>query len=292
MAYGADEDRTFFDPVKYGQENPDVLAAGMDPTAHWFQFGQKEGRAAPQSSVFNNETYLLNNPDVAAAGMNPLQHWLTYGQGEKRMGGAFDTAGWDQFKGTTYRDPWEAAIPQGRYSPDVANTVRNLSTRYGWDPSALAAITQMESNWNPQTATGQYRGMTQMGPQSFTDAGGRLGGLTWDQYQRATPAQQLATYGAWLDHYARTSPNNAASLVRGGIGSLPPEMQAAIMQGTQFGPNATNWVQALGEGNMSMRTTPSQQASALGDTSINAMRDEFARRMAAWPQQQSPWPLN
>ena len=62
-----DEGRTFFDRFQYNQDNPDVAAAGVDPTAHWFDFGQKEGRTAPQSSVFNRETYRLLNPDVAAA---------------------------------------------------------------------------------------------------------------------------------------------------------------------------------------------------------------------------------
>ena len=81
-----------------------------------------------------------------------------------------------------------------------------------------------------------------MGPGTFTDAGGKLNGLTYEQYQRATPAQQIATYGAWIDQYAK-SPGSAAALVKGGIGSLPPEMQAAIMQATQFGPSGkTNGV--------------------------------------------------
>ena len=38
--------------------------------------------------------------------------------------------------------------------------------------------------------------------------------------------------------HART-PGGGANLVKGGIGSLPPEMQAAIMQATQFSPNGT-----------------------------------------------------
>jgi hypothetical protein len=297
MAFGNDEGRGYFDRVKYARDNPDVVAAGMDPTAHWFQFGSKEKRAAPISSAFNGETYKLLNPDVAASGMNPTEHWLKFGQGENRMGGAFESAqSYDDFAGTTYREPWIAAIPEARRTAENVNTVKALSERYGWDPAAMAAMVGLESNWDPRNATGSYRGMTQMGPRTFAEAGGRLGGLTWEQYQRATPAQQLNAYGAWIDHYARSPSNEAASLVKGGIGTLPVEDQAAIMQATQFAPsgryNGVSWVQGLGEGNMSLPTTaPGSQGTLLGDTSINTIRDVMARRIAAWPQNQSPWPL-
>jgi hypothetical protein len=298
MAHGQDEGRTFFDPFKYGQENPDVLAAGMDPTAHWFQYGSKEKRNAPQSSVFSGDTYRLLNPDVAAAGVDPLQHWLNYGQNENRMGGAFESGlMYDQFPGTTYRDPWIASIPEARRTAETVNAVKALSQKYGWDPAAYAAVVQMETQdtpqdlWNP-TAHNKYGywGLSQMGENSFTDQrDSRLGGMTWQQYQRATPAQQVAMYGAWLDKYAR--PDNAAGLVRGGIGSLPVEDQAAIMMGTQFGPNKTEWVRALAEGNMDVPTS-TKQAEELKPWTINAMRDALAAQMAKWPQQQSPWPLN
>ena len=45
--FGGNEGRGFFDEQGYLEQNPDVAAAGMDPTAHWFQFGQNEGRAKP-----------------------------------------------------------------------------------------------------------------------------------------------------------------------------------------------------------------------------------------------------
>jgi hypothetical protein len=300
MAYGDDEGRTFFDPVKYGQENPDVLAAGMDPTAHWFQFGNKEGRKGTQSSVFNQETYNLLNPDVAKAGVDPLQHWLEYGQKENRMGGAFESGlMYDQFNGSTYRDPWIASIPEARRTAETVNMVKALSQKYGWDPAAYAAVVQMETKdspqelWNP-TAHNKlgYWGLSQMGEDSFLDQkDGKLGGMTWQQYQKATPAQQVAMYSAWLEKYARNNPGSAADLVKGGIGSLPPEMQAAIMMGTQFGPNKKDWVQALGEGNMNVPTS-TKQAPELAPWTIEAMRDAMAAQMAKWPQQQSPWPLN
>jgi hypothetical protein len=200
---------------------------------------------------------------------------------------------YNTFQQQSFLPPWQAAIPPGRNSPDVVDAVNNLAARLGIDPSAAAAMIQMETHnnpsdlWSPRANTpgSQYYGMTQMGPDTFRDAGGTLDGLTWDQYQNATAPQQIATYAPWLEHYARTSPNNAASLILGGIGSLPPEMQAAIMQATQFGGNAKDWVAALGQGNMSMPVSRGQ-AGELGNASIGAMNDAFAKMMAKWPQQQ------
>ena len=85
MNFGQDEDRSFFDRFHYNQDNPDVAASGMDPTAHYFQFGQKEGRAAP-TAYFNPGEYFMQNPDVLAAGMDPMAHWLQFGANEKRIG--------------------------------------------------------------------------------------------------------------------------------------------------------------------------------------------------------------
>ena len=156
MSFGQDEGRTFVDIEKYGEENPDVLAAGMDPTAHWFEFGSKEGRTMPQSSVFNMDTYKLLNPDVANAGVDPLQHWLTYGQKENRMGGAFESGQIVRpVPGSTYREPWVAAIPEGRRTNETVTAVKNLAEQYGWSPAAMAAVIFMETgnggrnSWNP-----------------------------------------------------------------------------------------------------------------------------------------------
>lgn len=188
---------------------------------------------------------------------------------------------YDQFqKGATY--PWLNSIPSQHYDPTTINSVYRTAGNLGVDPAALAGVIGVESGWDPANATGSYRGMTQMGPQSFKEAGGQLGGQTWDQYRTGSGASQIDAYAPWLQHYAQGNPDNAASLVTGGIGGLDPPMQAAIMQGTQFGPNASGWVRALGEGNMSMPTTPSAQAKELGDTSIGQMYNAYANRMGRW----------
>ena len=43
-----------FNGAAYLQQNPDVQASGMDPWAHFAQFGQKEGRAEPLFQGFTN----------------------------------------------------------------------------------------------------------------------------------------------------------------------------------------------------------------------------------------------
>lgn len=199
--------------------------------------------------------------------------------------GGYGATDYNTFQQGSFLPPWQASIPSPYNSPATIDAIKRQASQYGYDPAALTAMSQMESGFNPTTATGSYRGVTQMGPTSFSEAGGTLGGLTWDQYQQATPAQQIGAYGDWLNYYSQ-DPNSAASLVTGGIGSLPPEMQAAIMQGTQFGPNATRWPTALAGGNMTTPTTTSPQAAALGNTSIATMNDVYANRMAQWPQQQ------
>jgi hypothetical protein len=121
-----------------------------------------------------------------------------------------------------------------------------------------------------------------------------LGGLTWPQYQFGSPADQIGAYGDWLNYYSKGGPDTAASLVTGGIGSLDPAMQAAIMMGTQFGgfaglPDTTLWPQALAAGNMNMPVTTSKQALELGNSgypTIGTMYDAFANQMALWPQEQ------
>jgi hypothetical protein len=72
-----------FDRAFYLAANPDVAAAGVDPLAHYEQFGWREGR--DPSPDFDVGAYLAANPDVAAAGVEPLQHYLTVGIQEGRQ---------------------------------------------------------------------------------------------------------------------------------------------------------------------------------------------------------------
>jgi hypothetical protein len=73
----------FFDVSAYLAANPDVRAAGINPLDHYHASGWREGRdPAPN---FDTTYYLLRNPDVAAAGVDPLAHYLDFGLFEGRQ---------------------------------------------------------------------------------------------------------------------------------------------------------------------------------------------------------------
>ncbi len=73
----------FFDTSYYLAQNPDVAAAKLDPLLHFELFGWKEQRTP--SLVFSSSKYLAANPDVAAAKVNPLLHYMEFGKSEGRM---------------------------------------------------------------------------------------------------------------------------------------------------------------------------------------------------------------
>ncbi|HEY8564017.1 MAG TPA: calcium-binding protein [Beijerinckiaceae bacterium] len=83
--FGAREGRdpnAFFSTDGYLAANPDVARAGVNPLEHYTRIGWREGR--DPGANFDNELYLRTNPDVAAAGINPLEHFLAFGQAEGR----------------------------------------------------------------------------------------------------------------------------------------------------------------------------------------------------------------
>jgi glycosyltransferase involved in cell wall biosynthesis len=88
-----------FDPAIYLDLNPDLVAAGVDPTTHYLLFGRNEGRVyslpgkesdlagADEPEVpkgFDPDVYLKLNPDVAAAEIDPITHYLEHGRREGR----------------------------------------------------------------------------------------------------------------------------------------------------------------------------------------------------------------
>jgi hypothetical protein len=83
-------DDPLFDAGFYLTANPDVLAAGVDPLAHFRQSGWHEGRSP--DLVFDTSGYLAAYPDVAAAGVDPLEHYLHHGIQESRQ--AFADGNW------------------------------------------------------------------------------------------------------------------------------------------------------------------------------------------------------
>lgn len=74
----------------YLKHNPDVGRAGLDPTAHWLEFGWRESRRP--SPHFDPAWYLASYSDVGSSGLNPLLHYIRFGDYEGRQPAAhFDT---------------------------------------------------------------------------------------------------------------------------------------------------------------------------------------------------------
>ena len=72
----------WFDAEYYCLRYPDVAAAGVDPLAHYIEFGWRENRRP--SEIFDGVAYLKAYDDVRAAGIDPLVHYLRFGRREGR----------------------------------------------------------------------------------------------------------------------------------------------------------------------------------------------------------------
>jgi hypothetical protein len=165
---------------------------------------------------------------------------------------------------------------QGENAENIRRAIEDAAQALGVHPAAVAAVVDTESRFDPRAAAGSYRGATQMGPATFREAGGRLGGVTFEEYQELPLADQIRLYPQYLQHYGRTG------LVQEIAAGQDPATQAAILQGFQFAPNdpmrpsAQSFVAGLREGDLSRPSTPHPQAQRLGDTSVGAMRSYFS----------------
>lgn len=162
----------------------------------------------------------------------------------------------------------------------IVAAIEQQAAILGVHPSAVAGIIDTESRFDPDANTGSYYGATQIGRLTFTEAGGRLGGLTHDEYIDADLATQISVYSHYLTHYGFQ--NNAVGQT---IGNQNIPTQAALLQGMQFAPNGNTqyvpsnraWQDAYTQGNYDAYTstrsdgTYSPQASFLGSTSLNDM---------------------
>ena len=167
-------------------------------------------------------------------------------------------------------------------SEDTLKALNEVARENNLDPSAISMMIDTESKWKTSTRSpsGTYRGLTQIGRQTFKEAGGRLGGLTWQQYQNASPADQIRVYGSWLKHYKFQDKLKRNDV---NLSELPPNLQAAYLQGFQFAPNAESWQRQFGKGNYGVRTTRTRQARALGTTSINDMARYYGQKAKRYP---------
>lgn len=172
-----------------------------------------------------------------------------------------------------------AGIPKN-ISPDALKALNKVAAEHNVDPAAIAQVIKMESGWNKNNTTGSYNGLTQIGGETMREAGW---GINPSQFKKMSEAQQIEYYGKWLDHY---KVNSKLEKMGVDISKLPVEDQAAILQGTQFGPNAMGWVKdAYVNGNKNARATRSSQASALGNTSAADMSNYFRKQINKDPGQ-------
>ena len=185
--------------------------------------------------------------------------------------------------------PWQANIPPAYRNPEVIAAVEEQARQLGVPPEAIVSVAQIEgSGWNPQHMTGTQAGIFQIAPDDFRTAGGTLGGMTYDQYRKASPAQQVAAYG----DYIRSSPNAAYLDAASG----DPALAASLMQGIQFSPQSDAFSKEFLAGNQDFQIAHDDkgrapfytgQADALRYTTINDMRNAFARMIGNFPQTQT-----
>ncbi|MEJ6122039.1 glycosyltransferase [Vibrio sp. 2-Bac 85] len=73
-----------FDADYYLANNNDVREAGIDPLAHYFNAGEKEGRKP--NAYFDPGFYCSLNPDIRTTGSSPFEHFSVHGYYEGRQG--------------------------------------------------------------------------------------------------------------------------------------------------------------------------------------------------------------
>lgn len=72
-----DSDLKGLDDAYYLAHNPDLVAAGVDPQAHYANYGWKEGRAP--NAWFDREFYLSQDPSLRDSGSIPVEQYATSG---------------------------------------------------------------------------------------------------------------------------------------------------------------------------------------------------------------------
>lgn len=153
-------------------------------------------------------------------------------------------------------------------SKETLDALNKVAAENNLKPSAISMMINLESEWGTKSKTGSYYGLTQIGGETFSEAGGRLGGVTYDEFKVASPGKQIEVYGDWLAHYKFKEQAQKYGI---DFSKMTAPQQAAYLQGMQFAPNAEDWKREFSKGNYDYMTTSSPQARALGSTSINDM---------------------
>jgi hypothetical protein len=129
--------QSFFDPVYYLSQNPNVVAGVRDGAfvsayEHFRRFGQFEGRQP--SSQFNERFYLYVNPDLlpaidAGTVQTGFQHFVAHGFSENRSGTGFFNFTPVSGNARSFFDP-AFYLSQNR---DVSLALRNRSIRSAFE---------------------------------------------------------------------------------------------------------------------------------------------------------------
>ena len=143
------------------------------------------------------------------------------------------------------------------------------------DPAAIAGMINTESVWDTTCVTGQYIGLTQVGPDFV-----QFMKLTRAQFLNLPADAQINAYDTWLDCYKFNAQMASYNIT---MTALPLPEHAAVLQGMQFAPNGKAWKAALAKGDLAVRTTPTQQAEFLGDTSIGDMQRYYGGFFKKYP---------
>ncbi len=270
-----------YDPQTYGGSAQQNLGWGQPNVSN------------TQNTVFDTGASAFNpyasqpwwNNFAAAAGPQGVSDWLQ----SKGISGATDFSSQSRgLEGTNYNTfqggapQWANSIPGN--DPNLQNAIYRAAGNTGLYPSALAGVMNEESRWNPRDTTSGNYGIPQMSADMWRDSpfNGQMAGQTFQQFRDGSGANQIDAYADWL--------NRSGNLYKGGIdvaAQNDPVMQAALLQGIQFGGNAMGWRNALAGGNMNVPVTTSPQAQNLGTTSINDMYGAYDRMMT--PQWTGQW---
>ena len=160
-----------------------------------------------------------------------------------------------------------ASVPM-KERPAILAALNDVAASHAVDPAAIAGIIHTESVWDTTAVTGQYIGLTQVGPELPKKLG-----LTQNEFLALSAGEQIDAYGVWLDYYkfAEKMKHHKIKCL-----ALPLARKAAVLQAMQFAPNGDNWKAALAAGDLTVRSTKSKQAEFLGDTSIGDMEAYYA----------------
>ncbi len=120
-----------FDQDWYLENYPDVRGAGIDPIAHYLEYGAAEGR--DPSPTFSSAGYLLQNPDALLSCVNPLVHHLRNNSPAK-PGSALDSVNLNDYPRP---DPGPGDVPR------IEDLIEHFDPEFYLDtyPDILAAKT-------------------------------------------------------------------------------------------------------------------------------------------------------